>query len=98
MEPGETLETVTGESFAIEERLVVAPAGRLRLRRAPQISEGDFVLEGEVLAEVLTLSGECVGLQSPCDGLVMGFLLHDGFPVRAMEPFLWLQPQSCHPT
>jgi hypothetical protein len=89
----EPVETVFGESFSMEERLVVAPAGRLHLRRYPQIAEGDFVLEGEVLAEVLTPSGESVGIQSPCDGWVMGFLLHDGFPVRAMEPVLWLQPQ-----
>jgi hypothetical protein len=73
-------------------RLVVAPAGRLRLRRAPQIAEGDFVLEGEALAEVLTPCGESVVIRSPCDGWLMGFLLHDGFPVRAMEPFLWLRP------
>jgi hypothetical protein len=92
MELDEGVEDAMGEWFSMVERLVVAPAGRLRLRRAPQISEGDFVVEGEALAEVLTPAGERLVIGSPCDGRVMGFLLHDGFPVRAMEPLLWLEP------
>jgi hypothetical protein len=94
MEPDEGFETVMGELFSMEERLVLGPAGRLRLRGAPQVGEGDFVLEGEALAEVLTPCGESVVIRSPCKGWVMGFLLHDGFPVRAMEPVLWLRPMN----
>ncbi|MGH2705022.1 MAG: hypothetical protein ACRDJ4_07995 [Actinomycetota bacterium] len=83
-------EAMAGETLSVDERLVVAPA-RGRLVRDRDASEGEYVLEGQVVASVVRPGGDVVPVHSPFAGWVMGFLLANGSPVRASEPVLWLR-------
>lgn len=86
-------EAVAGETLTVDERLVVSPSsGRLRLD-FPETSatEGEYVVQGQVVACVLAPGGEFVPIHSPFAGWVMGFLAPDGAPVRPAEPILWLR-------
>ncbi|MGH2767981.1 MAG: hypothetical protein ACRDIF_03380 [Actinomycetota bacterium] len=86
-------DSLAGESLSMHERLVVSPCSG-RLRRDPEesyASEGEYVLEGQVVAEVVGPSGELVSVRSPFAGWAMGYLLVDRSPVRSSEPVLWLR-------
>lgn len=82
-----------GEALVVNERLVLAPcSGRFRPAAAPtRTSEGEYVLEGQVVGNVISFSGEAVPVRSRFAGWMMGYLLPDGAPVRSSEPVLWLR-------
>ena len=83
------LEATAGEDLSLDERLVVSPcAGSCRRRAA---TEGEYVLEGDVVARVTDAGGQLVAVRSPFAGWVMGFLVPRGSPVRRREPLLWLR-------
>lgn len=85
-------EAVSGESLSMDERLVLAPCkGRLRLALPQEFAEGEYVIEGQAVANVISPDGRQVPIRSPFAGWVMGFLVADGAPVRDSEPVLWLR-------
>lgn len=84
---------ITGEAPTLDERLVLSPCeGKFRPAPHHYTAEGEFVLEGQVVGNVLSSDKELRPVRSPFAGWVMGFLLPDGAPVRASEPVLWLRP------
>ena len=88
-------ESAPGEALVMNERLVVSPCSG-RFRPTPiqrDTAEGDYVLEGQVVGNVVSNDGEVVPIASPFAGWMMGFLVPEGAPVQASEPVVWLR---CH--
>ncbi|MDQ4149735.1 MAG: hypothetical protein M3164_07100 [Actinomycetota bacterium] len=86
-------DSAPGEALVMNEKLVIAPCSG-RFRPAPRqryTSEGDYVLEGQVVGNVVSNDGEVVPVRSPFAGWMMGFLLPDGAPVQESEPVVWLR-------
>lgn len=83
---------VLGEQLNVTERLVLAPAtGRFRMAPAQHFTtEGEYVLEGQVVGSIETSAGEPTEVRTPFRGWVMGFLVGDGYPVHAGDAVLWL--------
>lgn len=88
-------ESAPGEALVMNERLVLSPCSG-RFRPTPHqryTAEGEFVVEGQVVGSVVSVSGDVVPVHSPFTGWMMGFMLPDGAPVRDSEPVAWLR---CH--
>lgn len=84
---------IVGEQLSIDERLVVSPCeGRFHLL-PPQhyTSEGEYVMEGQLVGHVTGTNGQVVPVHSQCAGWVMSFLVREGTPVRSGEPVLCLR-------
>jgi hypothetical protein len=88
-------EAAPGEALVVEERLVLSPcSGRFRPSHLVRdTGEGEYVLQGQVVGNVESSSGEVVPIRSPFAGWMMGLMLPDGAPVRGSEPVVWLR---CH--
>lgn len=86
-------DSTQGEALVLEERLVVAPcSGRFRpVSTNGHNSEGEYVVEGQVVGQVLSSNGQEVPVRSSFDGWNMGYMLPEGAPVRDSEPVLWLR-------
>lgn len=87
-------ESTHGEALAVDERLVLSPCtGRFRPASArPAASEGQYVMEGEVVGNVTSPNGEQVPVRSRFAGWLMGYMLPPGAPVRDYEPVVWIRP------
>lgn len=86
-------DSVPGEALVVEERLVVAPCSG-RFCPAPSktyTSEGEYVMEGQVVGSVLSSNGQEVPVKSSFAGWMMGYMLPNGAPVQGSEPVLWLR-------
>jgi biotin carboxyl carrier protein len=87
MEPG----TIHGETLAVPERVIVAPApGTFR-----PVAPGEVALEAPVVAEqvigFVEGQGHSTPVRSPFGGLLMGLLAHAGERVREGQPVAWLR-------
>jgi hypothetical protein len=82
-----------GETLVMDERLVLSPcAGRFRPQDEVDYSDdGEFVLKGQVVGNVISSSGEVVPVHTPFTGWMMGFMLPSGSPVESAEPVVWLR-------
>ena len=70
---------------------MVSPCpGALRVR---EVSPGQYVTEGDVVARVVGTDGQTVTVHTPFAGTVMGYLLPHGSPVRMREPLVWLRTE-----
>jgi hypothetical protein len=88
-------EAATGEALVVEERLVLSPCSG-RFRPTPLVrdtGEGEYVLQGQVVGNVVSSGGEVVPVHSPFAGWMMGYMIPDGAPVHRSEPVVWLR---CH--
>lgn len=83
-----------GEALVLDERLVLAPcSGRFcPTMTQPFTREGEYVMEGQVVGNVMSASGQEVPVKSSFAGWMMGYMLPNGAPVRGSEPVLWLRP------
>jgi hypothetical protein len=88
-------EAAQGEALVVDERLVLSPcSGRFRPTDPDRdTAEGEYVLQGQVVGNVVSSSGEVVPVRTPFAGWMMGFMIPDGAPVRGSEPVVWLR---CH--
>ena len=88
-------EAAPGEALVLDERLVLSPcSGRFRRNcNNGDTGEGEYVVQGQVVGEILSPGGEVVPVCSPFAGWMMGFMIPDGAPVRMSEPVVWLR---CH--
>lgn len=86
-------DSAPGEALVLEERLVLAPcSGRFCSTPAkPYTSEGEYVMEGQVVGSVTSSNGQEVPVRSSFAGWMMGYMLPYGAPVRGSEPVLWLR-------
>ena len=87
MEPG----TIHGETLAVPERVIVAPAqGTFR-----PVEPGDIAPEAPVEAEqvigFVEGKGHSTPIKSPFGGKLMGMLAHAGERVREGQPVAWLR-------
>lgn len=80
-------------SVSYNERLVVSPCNGRFATLPPQhfTAEGEYVLEGQEVAAITSTNGEHVAVLTKFSGWVMGYLVHDGEPVRESQPILWLR-------
>ncbi len=86
-------DSTPGEALVVEERLVVAPCSGIFCPTPAKTytSEGEYVMEGQVVGSVLSSNGQEVPVRSSFAGWMMGYMLPDGAPVRDSEPVLWLR-------
>jgi hypothetical protein len=86
-------DSAPGEALVLEERLVLAPcSGRFCPAPAkPFTSEGEYVMEGQVVGSVTSSNGQEVPVRSNFAGWMMGYMLPYGAPVQGSEPVLWLR-------
>lgn len=91
-DPGDPL--IVFEGAWMTERLVISPAeGKLKLEPPENFTaEGEYVLEGQVIGEILSNSGERVPVKTAFSGWVMKYFIRDGWPVHLSEPILCLRP------
>ncbi|MCU1453419.1 MAG: hypothetical protein JWN46_1565 [Acidimicrobiales bacterium] len=80
-----------GDDVRLAERLVVAPVAGVFRPHPPHTytSEGEILLEGEVLG-VVEGPGSTVDVVSFCTGFLMELLAEDGERVRPGQPLAWL--------
>lgn len=86
--------TIHGETLAVPERVIVAPApGTFRPAEPPVAA--DPAGEGHVVAEqvigFVEGRGHSTPVRSPFGGLLMGLLAHAGERVREGQPVAWLR-------
>jgi biotin carboxyl carrier protein len=82
----------SGETLAVPERIIVAPATGVfhRLEGDGHIVGGNPVGQGDVIGVVRSL-GTSSPVQSPFQGLLVGMLVSDGQRVRRGQPIAWLR-------
>jgi biotin carboxyl carrier protein len=80
--------TLPGETLAVPERMIVAPA--VGVFRPAAVDAGVEVREGDEIG-VLEGPGTCESVRSPFDGTLMGMLAHPGERLRAGQPIAWLR-------
>jgi multidrug efflux pump subunit AcrA (membrane-fusion protein) len=83
--------TIHGETLAVPERVIVAPApGTFR-----PVDDAQVVVEGDVLPDQLIgyveVKGHSTPVHSPFGGRLMGLLAHAGERVREGQPVAWLR-------
>ena len=87
MEPG----TIHGETLAVPERVIVAPAqGTFRPVEAGEIALEAPVVEEQVFGFVEG-KGHSTPVRSPWGCKLMGMLAHAGERVREGQPVAWLR-------
>lgn len=91
--PGETVNGVVGEGVPLQERLIVSPCeGRFQPEASPDKANGEYVLKGQQVGRVISSDGEEVPVTAAFSGWIVGYLVPQGFPIRAAEPVAWLRP------
>lgn len=88
--------TIHGETLAVPERVIVAPApGTFRpVDPVDVASEGtgtDAVVEAEQVIGFVEGKGHSTPVRSPFGGRLMGLLAHAGERVREGQPVAWLR-------
>jgi len=82
--------TIHGETLAVPERVIVAPApGTFR-----PVEEGDIAqapVEAEQVIGFVEGKGHSTPVRSPFGGKLMGLLAHAGERVREGQPVAWLR-------
>ena len=83
--------TIHGESLAVPERVIVAPApGTFRPVDDGEVAAAAPVVEEQVIGFV-DGKGHSTPVRSPFGGLLMGLLAHAGERVREGQPVAWLR-------
>ena len=83
--------TIHGETLAVPERVIVAPApGTFRPVGADDVTVDVEVAELQVIGFVEG-KGHSTPVRSPFGGLLMGLLAHAGERVREGQPVAWLR-------
>jgi biotin carboxyl carrier protein len=87
-------EVFIGEGALIMERVVISPARGRFYNSSPQhyTSEGEYVLEGQVVGSIRSSNGEEVPVKTKFSGWVMNVFVQDGWPVGSSEAILSLRP------
>jgi biotin carboxyl carrier protein len=87
----ETGTTIHGETLAVPERVIVAPApGTFRPVEPDDVAVELEVSELQVIGFV-DGQGHSTPVRSPFGGLLMGLLAHAGERVREGQPVAWLR-------
>ena len=87
MEPG----TIHGETLAVPERVIVAPApGTFRPVEPGEIAV-EIPVEAEQVIGFVEGKGHSTPVRSPFGGKLMGLLAHAGERVREGQPVAWLR-------
>ena len=81
------------ESIRIDERVIISPASGRFHPRPPEsfTTEGEWVEEGQVLAEISSGS-DSVPVISIFSGWMMGMLVIAGQPVSNGDKLFWIRP------
>jgi biotin carboxyl carrier protein len=83
--------TIHGETLAVPERVIVAPApGTFRPIEPGEVALVATVAEEQVIGFVEG-TGHSTPVRSPFGGLLMGLLAHAGERVREGQPVAWLR-------
>ncbi|HJV09164.1 MAG TPA: hypothetical protein VJ653_05765 [Acidimicrobiales bacterium] len=86
MEPG----TIHGETLAVPERVIVAPApGTFRPAEGDVSTE--LAVEADQVIGFVEGKGHSTPVKSPFGGKLMGLLAHAGERVREGQPVAWLR-------
>ena len=80
--------TPTGETLHVLERMIVAPTTGVFHRLDPST-----VARGDVIGTVQSL-GTATTIQSPFEGVLVGFLALEGERVRPGQPVAWLRTRG----
>jgi biotin carboxyl carrier protein len=88
--------TIHGESLAVPERVIVAPApGTFRPVEAAEVAVQGSLAHAQVEAEqvigFVETRGQSTPVRSPFGGRLMGLLAHAGERVREGQPVAWLR-------
>jgi len=86
--PATTSPALPGETLAVPERIVVAPA--VGVFRAAALPAGVTVEPGDELGLVVGPSASA-SVRSPFRGTLMGMLAHEGERLRQGQPVAWLR-------
>jgi len=87
MEPG----TIHGETLAVPERVIVAPApGTFRPVEPGEVA-AEIPVEAEQVIGFVEGKGHSTPVRSPFGGKLMGLLAHAGERVREGQPVAWLR-------
>ena len=87
MEPG----TIHGETLAVPERVIVAPAPGTFLPVEPDEVASEVPVEAEQVIGFVEGKGHSTPVRSPFGGKLMGLLAHAGERVREGQPVAWLR-------
>ena len=87
MEPG----TIHGETLAVPERVIVAPAPGTFRPVEPAEAEPELAVEAEQVIGFVEGKGHSTPVRSPFGGKLMGLLAHAGERVREGQPVAWLR-------
>ena len=87
MEPG----TIHGETLAVPERVIVAPAPGTFRPVEPGEAASEVPVEAEQVIGFVEGKGHSTPVRSPFGGKLMGLLAHAGERVREGQPVAWLR-------
>ena len=87
MEPG----TIHGETLAVPERVIVAPAPGTFRPVEPGELAAEIPVEQEQVIGFVEGKGHSTPVRSPFAGKLMGLLAHAGERVREGQPVAWLR-------
>lgn len=83
-----TFPSLAGETLAVPERVVVAPA--VGIFRPADLPDGITVEAGDEIGVVVG-PGAMSSVRSPFRGTLMGMLAHEGERLRQGQPVAWLR-------
>ena len=87
MEPG----AIHGETLAVPERVIVAPAPGTFRPGEPDEAASELPVEAEQVIGFGEGKGHSTPVRSPFGGKLMGLLAHAGERVREGQPVAWLR-------
>ncbi|MGQ0679022.1 MAG: hypothetical protein ACT4OM_05095 [Actinomycetota bacterium] len=91
IEWSEGFELPAGESLVVDERLIVAPCSGRFIPEYSQDPGGEYVKKGQIIGQILSSNGDQVPVFSGFAGLMVGYLIPHGAPVRSSEAVMWLR-------
>ena len=83
--------TIHGETLAVPERVIVAPAPGTFRPVEPADIAAELPVEAEQVIGFVEGKGHSTPVRSPFGGKLMGLLAHAGERVREGQPVAWLR-------
>ncbi|HWI02874.1 MAG TPA: hypothetical protein VNT52_03480 [Acidimicrobiales bacterium] len=83
--------TIHGETLAVPERVIVAPAPGTFRPVEPGDVAAELAVEAEQVIGFVEGKGHSTPVRSPFGGKLMGLLAHAGERVREGQPVAWLR-------
>jgi biotin carboxyl carrier protein len=83
--------TIHGETLAVPERVIVAPAPGTFRPVEPGDATTELAVEAEQVIGFVEGKGHSTPVRSPFGGKLMGLLAHAGERVREGQPVAWLR-------